>query len=288
MLCLCLLLPFVLLAAASPGVERCNSLLERGDFNAADAEARALLKANPNSAVARVLLARAHIGMNDAAGALLELRKALRIDPKNIDALYYVVKLTGVLSQMELTEMAKLDPDSARVHQVKAEALSSLGDAQGAETEYREALARRPNTPQIMSALGDLQREQRKYNEALEWYGKVLERNPGHYDALYGAGACQLSLNDAERAVPLLRRALQADPGSMAAKMALGQALLDNGEVARALPLLEAAAQADPSFRRVQFLLSRAYKAVGRTQDARKALDRYRALPSPEDDEERQ
>ena len=115
--------------------------------------------------------------------------------------------------------------------------------------------------------------------------GKVLDKYPSNYDALYGSGACYLRLQDAEKSVRLFRAALQADPSSVAAKMALGEALLSTGKAAEALPLLEGVAAFDPKLRRLQFLLARAYKETGRDADAKRAQDRYRELAAQEEEE---
>ena len=62
--------------------------------------------------------------------------------------------------------------------------------------------------------------------------------------------------------------------------------MLLTGDAGHALPLLEEAAKADPKLRRLQFLLGRAYRDLGRTEDARKAFERVKALTKPEESEQ--
>jgi len=219
--------------------------------------------------------------MNDGDAALQQLHDALRRDPASLDALYYFSKLTGVLSQQEFASVARIAPESARMHQIRAEALEAQGDTSGAEREYLTALEKRPDTAYIMNALGDLKRHETRYAEALAWYEKVLAKHPENYDALYGAGASLRLAHTPEKALPLFRRALQVDPSSLAAKMALGESLLFTENAREAVPLLEQAAKADPQLRRLQYLLGRAYQMVGRDKDAERAFERYRKLPNP-------
>jgi tetratricopeptide (TPR) repeat protein len=275
------IVPIALSAMPEQALERGAVSLDRGDFQSAARQARAYLATHPGSLTGRLLLARAYLGLNDSGAALKELRAALRRDPNCVDALYYVVKVTAILSQQEFSQAAAMAPDSARTHQLKAEALEAGGDDAGAEREYLAALGKIPGTAYILNSLGDLKRHQREYDTALTWYMQVLDKDPENYDALYGAGACRRLSHVAEEAIPFFRRALKVDPTSMAAKMALGESLLFSGQAAEAVPLLEEAAKAGPRIRRVQALLGRAYQAVGRKADAERMFEYYRKMPNP-------
>ena len=265
---------------------RCIAALDRGEFAAAAREAESLLRARPRSADALVLLARAEIGANNAPSAMTHLRQALASDPNHLDALYYLSKLSAVLSQQQLGYVVEHAPDSARAHQIRAEILVAQDKPAEAEREYQAALDKRPGTPAILIALGDLKRNEHEYTDALTWYQKAMEKAPGSYDAVYGAGASHWLLKDREEAAKLFRRALAIDPSSMAAKLALGEALLALENYTESLKLLEAAAKLDPNMRRLQLLLYRAYKAVGRSAEAQRASDRYRELASREEQSE--
>ena len=285
-------LPILLLLAVSArasdpagGLARCATALDREDYAAAVREAQSILGFQPESVPARLVLARAYMGMNNAAAALSELHTALLRQPDSMDALYYLSKLTGVLSVQAFGVVASLAPDSARMHQIRAETLEARKDAAGAEMEYRAALEKRPGTTYILNALGDLKRHEKQYLEALRWYGQVLAKDPDNYDALYGAGASYQLSEQGDKALPLFRRALKADPSSMAATMALGECLLLSGRGGEAVILLERAAKADPEFRRLQFLLGRAYQSVGRQTEAQLAFKRFRALSAREDED---
>lgn len=267
-------------------LEGCATALDRGEYANASRQAQAYVRLHPDAVQARILLARAFIGLNNAPAALDQLRAALRRDPKSLDALYYTSKLTGLLSQQEFAFVVEHAPDSARTHQIRAETMEAQGDAAGAEREYLAAIEQRPRTASLMNSLGDLMRHQKRYKDALPWYAKTLESDPGNYDALYGSGASYQLMEDSDKALPFYRKALAADPSSIAAKMALGEALLLTGHEKDAVPLLEEAARTDPNFRRLQFLLGRAYQLTGRAEDSRRAFERMRTLAGHEDEVE--
>jgi predicted Zn-dependent protease len=282
------LLALAATAADQPaGLARCAVELDREDYASATRDARSFLRLHPESVAARVFLARAYMGSNNGTAALSELHSALLREPDSIDALYYLSKLAGVMSVQEFGVVGRDAPDSARMHQIRAETQEAQGDADGAEREYLVALEKRPGTSYIMNALGDLNRHQKQYREALRWYEQVIAKEPDNYDALYGAGASYQLLHQGDP-LPLFRRALKADPSSIAAKLALGAALLRAHNAAEAVRFLEQAAKADPQFLQLQFLLGRAYQLVGRGEEARLAFERYHALAAREDEEERQ
>jgi Tfp pilus assembly protein PilF len=265
--------------ARGSDLDTISAAVDRGEFAAAARQAGSFVRLHPESTAARILLARACMGLNDGAGALQELREALRRDADSMDALYYLSKLTAILSQQEFAAVAQIAPESARMHQIKAEMLEAQGNAAGAEWEYLAALEKRPGSSSVLNALGDLKRREKQWSAALGWYEKVLGSDPSDYDALYGAGVCRRASQSTEEALILFRRALKVEPSSVAAKMAVGESLLIMGNAKDALPLLEQAAKADPRLRRLQFLLARAYRSLGRNEDAQRAFERARELP---------
>ena len=143
----------------------------------------------------------------------------------------FLSKLADVLAQQEFMALARMAPDSARVHQLQGEGLRRTGKEDEAEREYLAALERRPGTPAIMNALGELKRQEKKCNEAQEWYAKVLEKRPGKLrravrlrGLLSALGRCGQGSSALSRSAhrPIL---LQPAP-----EMALGEALLRAGQ----------------------------------------------------------
>jgi hypothetical protein len=54
--------------------------------------------------------------------------KSFRHAPHNVDALYYLSKVSGILSQIEFRELYSLAPNSARVHQLIGESYQMQED----------------------------------------------------------------------------------------------------------------------------------------------------------------
>ena len=82
--------------------------LYKGDAPGAQSMAEEYRKAHPTSAPARLLIARAEMSQGDFDAAYRELEEVLQREPHNVDALYYLSKLCGILSQIEFRQLYSL------------------------------------------------------------------------------------------------------------------------------------------------------------------------------------
>ena len=258
--------------------EPAETALDQGRFEEAAALARRVLQHDAADSAAHVVLARALIGQNDAGGALRELSAALRYDPKNVDALYYLNKLGAVLAQQEFARLYAAAPDSARVHQLLAESLHQQEDSAGEERELRAAYQRDPKSVAVLNALGDLLRAQSRPEAALPFYAQAEKLDPRSFDALYGLGACHVAAQKYALAIGYLTRAAEVDPSSSAALFALGETLLRDRQPERAEKLLRSVVAREPSQKQTWFLLAKALQQLGRKREAEEAFAHYRKL----------
>src|SRR5918911_804214 len=79
------------------------------------------LAAHPGSVNALVLAARAQIARDDYHAAYDLLRKALAVDGRNPDVLYFLEIVSAELATRAFNRLAELAPDGARVHQLLAQ-----------------------------------------------------------------------------------------------------------------------------------------------------------------------
>ena len=151
---------------------------------------RPRLRAEPKDVGTRILLARAEAALGRFDAALGGFREALVIAPRNTDALYYLSLTAGVLAQGEYQRLLATAPDSARAHQVLAEAHEAQDRPAEAEDEYKAALEKSPGSVELLVALGDLTRSKSRFDDALSYYHRAAAIAPSDYDVLYGIGAC--------------------------------------------------------------------------------------------------
>lgn len=271
--------------AQTTSLNEASKALSRGEPERAAALATSHLKTRPNDANARVMLARAVLAQGKFQSAYDELRKALRVDPNHIDALYYLGLLAGALSQNEYQQLYALAPNSDRVHQLLAESFKAQENTAEAETEYLAALQANPRSLEVLIALGELKREQSKFDEAINYYVQAEKIGALDYTIAYGLGTCYLYKQEHERALAYFRQAVRFDGNVGAARFALGNALFQLNQTAEAITELKAAVTLEPKLRQAYFLLGRAQQKLGNKVEAQAAFKKVDELSQAELDE---
>jgi tetratricopeptide (TPR) repeat protein len=264
--------------APPPAASAAARAFDRGDYPQAIALARQRLRSLPRDTGARLLLARAEAALGHFENAYRAFQNVLSLQPRNTDALYYLSILGGVLAQDEYDRLLARAPDSSRSHQLRGDLHAAQERPVEAAAEYKAALEAAPASLDVLIALGDLTRRQSRFEDALTYYGRAAALAPDDYDVLYGAGVCHSYRQEYPPAIQSFREALRADPSSAPAHLALGHALLQSKQAAAAVPELEAAAKLEPRMLQAQYLLGRAYRLLGRTQEAEATFARVQKL----------
>jgi tetratricopeptide (TPR) repeat protein len=277
-----LLLPVLTSLAAALSREsvlsQCTRALYRGDYLQAAQIAHGFLEKYPADVGIRVLLGRAELAQGQLQPALVDLRNALRRNPHNIDALYYLSFTARALSQQEYQRLFAMQPDSPRVHQLLAEAALEAQDPAQAEAEFEKALAGNPGSAEVATEVAELKRSQSKFDEAIDYYTRAQKTAPLTYTVAYGLGACYTYKQDYPRAIDWLRKAVALAPDLTSGHFALGNALFQSGQFEAAIPELNRALQLEPRMRQAYFLLGRAYTRLGRKDEADAAFQKLDEL----------
>jgi tetratricopeptide (TPR) repeat protein len=269
-------------ALSAQSLPECARAIYRGDYSQAADLATRYLKQHPGNVPARVLLARAELAQGELLPAFRDLRKALAIEPRNIDALYYISFTARALGDQEYRRLFAMDPDSSRVHQLMAEAALSNHNPTQAETEFEKALAANPKSSEVATELAELKRSQSKFDDAISYYNQAAQ-TALTYDVAYGLGACYTYKQDYRAAIEWFRKATSLSPRSASAHFALGNALFQSAQFDAAIPELKTALRFQPQMKQGYFLLGRAYSKLGRNREAAAAfndLDRLNGSPS--------
>ena len=147
--------------------------------------------AAPDSAQFHQAMAHELIHAKDSAGAISNMRTALKINPN----------LPG--GHFELAEMLH----NSEHPEENAEA----------RQEYERALAQQPSDPATLTRLGDALGEAGDHAGAMARYGQALATQPNFIDAKIGMAYQLTESGKPEEALPLLRAALQEDPSNVLA-----------------------------------------------------------------------
>lgn len=159
--------------------------------------------------------------------AIIELRNALRYDPKFGEARSYLAEALLANGDrdralLEFVRAADLLPDSVEAQLKAGNALLVAGQFTDAESRADLALRREPRLAQALLLKGHALAGLRRIDEAIKQIEEAIALNAGA-DAHRSLGMLQLGQGKSEAAEATFKRALQVAPQSVDAHLALAQ-----------------------------------------------------------------
>ena len=221
-----------------------------GDDRAATS-CRAALELDPGDVAAWNLLGEI-LKATDADAAEAAWREALRIDPRNPEALFHLGNRLhergDEVGAIDLLEQALLAaPDHAGVLNNLALALTGIGRTELAEARYREALAAQPRNADALANLASLLQTQKRYREAILLYERALGVRRDFPATFWIARGIALNevgaYPDAEQS---LREALRLIPDHLPTLLDLGSICVVQAKFDEAVAPLASALALDP------------------------------------------
>jgi tetratricopeptide (TPR) repeat protein len=270
--------------ALDPEMNTAQAMLGISDFNLGrNEEAKAALEkalaANPLDDHAEIALARLLIATAQPEQATLRLRHYLARNPRDQQAWYLLGKTYLQLSEDSLAKVNEIDPNSVTAHEVAGEIDESMHNYDGALSEYNKAVQLAPGEPGTHYHLGNAFWLEAKWDAAQREFEAELKNDPRNCTTEWKLGNTLLSANQqASQALPYLDRAIDHCPGLMQAHVDRANAQLQSGEPAKAVDDLLPAEKESPNEPSIHFLLSKAYKALGNSQEAREQIEIYGRL----------
>jgi tetratricopeptide (TPR) repeat protein len=173
-----------------------------------------------------------------------------------------------------------LEPDSAFCHECLGAALFRTWDFQGAEKEYRRALALDPSNPSPHLGLGGIFEHQKDYDAALEEFRQAEHLDDTSAEAHQALGRVLLAKKDLPGALTELKNAENLAPSYSATHDLYGQALEASGDLSSAIAEFKQAVAIDPKQAQLKLDLA---AALEKNTDWAAARDQYRqaALADP-------
>lgn len=222
-----------------PEVAELIALFQRGAYDQVIARAALLETSFPREALISVVAGAAHAARGDLPAAVASHRRALAIDPQNIDAHYNL-----------------------------ALALQQHGDAASAEASYRAVVTRAPGHAQAQNNLGVVLKQQGRYAEARTAFGAALAAAPDLLDAAVNLATVLDHLGETAPAEAQFRAVLQAAPGLADAWYNYGLLLVGQRRLPEAIEAFAEAAQLRPEHADTHTNLGTALLAMGRREEA--------------------
>lgn len=215
-----------------------KTYLQKADTKAAVIQLKTLLQQNPKSGEGRLLLGKALRDGGDAAGSLVELRKAQELGVPDEQVLPELArtmlmagesaKLVGLLGAAELKE-PKADADLA-VSLGTAFALQ--GDRARAQQAVERALRAVPGLAPAVLLQARLKAQQQDHDGALQLIDEVLQKEPKNVAALLLKGdVLWQGKKDRDAALVHFRSVVAAEPRAVAAHVAIVTLLFEQQKV---------------------------------------------------------
>ncbi len=216
-----------------------------GDLANAQASYAKALALQPADADTREKLAAVLDDAGDAAAAQTLLEEGLARTP-DATRLWLGLGLSllregrnPVLAAQKFAAARKLAPENAELAYNHALALAKSGDFAGAETAYRDAIARTPAFAPALLNLGNLLADARRLAEASAFLARAVAVATPSLGAWQSHASVRLRLTDPAGAAAAARSGLALYPNDPDLRLTLGAALWEIGELGSAQRLFE-------------------------------------------------
>jgi tetratricopeptide (TPR) repeat protein len=144
-----------------------SSLLAMAKNEDAVRELRRAVALMPDEPAARLQLANAYEASGNWIGAAEELQKLVALAPGDAEYSYQLGKVLTRLSGWSLQEIARLNPDSARLHQALGQEYVIQERYDRALLAYQQAARSDPKLPEIHLGIALVLLELKKFDDAL-------------------------------------------------------------------------------------------------------------------------
>jgi tetratricopeptide (TPR) repeat protein len=255
------------------------SYYELYDLDEACAALEAALKTAPSDANALLYLGKAQLQKREYRAAQRTFEKLIEIKPKDPEVLYDL-SLTHMKLMLEnVNRLGEASPGSYLFSLLLAQDAEARNDDESAIKNYREALALRgkEEVVGIHYALGSVYAKVGRYEEAAAEFKKELQVNPNDSLALWKLGELGLR-SDPQSVRDYLERAVTLNPDLPQAALAYGRLLARVGETEKAVEQFQRVVRLAPEEDSVHYHLAKAYRLLGRVEQAQAETVRFQEL----------
>lgn len=147
---------------------------------------------------------------------------------------------------VQLRRAVRIEPTSADAHFNLGVVLAKAGNPVEARTAYEAALRLRAHYPEAANNLGNLRLAEQRWGEAEQWYRAAIAQRPDYAEAQVNLSMALLELAQPMEAIRAAERAVALSPNSAAAAYQLGNARIASRRLAEARAAFARAVALDP------------------------------------------
>lgn len=265
--------------------------LQRGNAAKATRSLRQALAISPDSTVAQIAFAECSIISENFDAALISLRKALRLDQNNPEALWLLAQLydehmedssAALETYRRFAELYPGDPRSLEARKIVERLRNEVEQAQAnvrqaqtesdAETRAGSGSAEQAAADALRRA--DAARAAGRWNAAVREYRAALRRQPSSSRTWFNLGVSYGALEQPDQAAEAYRQVLELQPNHISARFNLALIEYQRGDYRAAVRTLETILGKDSSHAKSHFLLGVVY--AERLENMGRAKQHYR------------
>ena len=248
-------------------------LLAKGDVKSALEALDRLNRAYPQIPVTKYELARAYLENDDPAQAIVELNKALTLNPDYVDAILLLgeADLRAGDAQPVIASMLRFlnkHPGAEEARDLLAAAYRSLGQLDDAARTLNDQIIASPRSAKPYVGLGLILRQQGKMTEARNAFERAHELEPQNPAPVEQLVELDILSKDFNSAFQKVQRQWSGNPEPAVADFLKAKIYFAQGEWDRAEAALLKALQLDPNDSKTYNLLIYTYIAGNKLPDA--------------------
>ncbi len=215
-------------------LDKATAYIQSGDPRMARAAAIGALKADPKNTMARVLLARAYVQLNNGLSAEQELKRAID-DGFPANRTRHLMGHALLLQNRLRDAFVAVTADDIPVRyatyaaRIRGRIHVAAGEFPQARASYDKALETGPNSSQLWADIARFRIVVGDISGSIDATGRAMQLNENNPDALMLAGELARSQYGLVAAIPWFERVLASDPNHVGAMLELAATLGDSG-----------------------------------------------------------
>lgn len=254
---------------------RAGQSLKKNDVDAAIPDLRIVLKNDPESQRALILLAKSYEFSGSDDLALDSYQRLLGVKADSIPGLLGAAKL--LVKKEQAKEALPLVESAVRIDPSLPEAVQLLTDLYSRDKRWDDALSASAQLIENESTKalglylqGRVYLRKKDYEKAIDLFKSSLEVEPSGIETLKGIAGSYVAINETDKAIAFVSSHLKSYPGHAHAQELLAGLYAAKGELARAITLMEKVIDDNPKRIGAYPTLAKLYVKEGEVEKAEK------------------
>ncbi|MDD2760415.1 MAG: tetratricopeptide repeat protein [Methylomonas sp.] len=256
---------------------RASMRLGKQEIEGAISDLRIVLRDQPNSDQAMIMLAQAYAAKGESEVAQSHWRKALEVNPNNLSALGPLTTALferGESARAEelVAKSLKASPGNPAMLELLVQARAAQKNWVGAEEAANE-LKKQPQATLAATMLeGMLAASQGKHAQAIQAYKEILSKKPNAQEALIAMAKSYEASGKRPEFFVFMKTFIKANPSNMVAQNTLGMAYVSDKNLDEAGKVFREALKIEPKSAATYSLLASVLTQQGKKSEAEDVL----------------